>query len=200
MAPRTSQVRRQHEGRAARRRHVVFHRSRSARGGLSRRVGSPAGLPRRRAARDGIRRQGDSRAVLAVASRVSARREPGDRGAAARAGAPRAASRSRSTASRTRIFRTATNSRPRPTSRSRLARGQAYLEHLLGTKIRVFVPPHNALSKRGLRAVERGRAQPARIVPVVPSVDASVGTAHARQLVARARSIAPPPIARRAIA
>lgn len=35
----------------------------------------------------------------------------------------------------------------------RLARGHAYLEGLLGTKIRVFVPPHNALSKRGLRAV-----------------------------------------------
>jgi predicted deacetylase len=36
---------------------------------------------------------------------------------------------------------------------SRLARGQSYLEHLLGAKIRIFVPPHNALSKRGLQAV-----------------------------------------------
>ena len=36
---------------------------------------------------------------------------------------------------------------------SRLARGQAYLEELLDTKIRIFVPPHNALSKRGLQAV-----------------------------------------------
>ena len=36
---------------------------------------------------------------------------------------------------------------------SRLARGQAYLEQLLDTKIRIFVPPHNALSKRGLQAV-----------------------------------------------
>ena len=35
----------------------------------------------------------------------------------------------------------------------RLARGQSYLEHLLSTRIRVFVPPHNALSKRGLAAV-----------------------------------------------
>lgn len=35
----------------------------------------------------------------------------------------------------------------------RLARGQSYLEHLIGTRIRVFVPPHNALSKRGLEAV-----------------------------------------------
>lgn len=35
----------------------------------------------------------------------------------------------------------------------RLARGQSYLEQLIGTKIRIFVPPHNALSKRGLDAV-----------------------------------------------
>lgn len=35
----------------------------------------------------------------------------------------------------------------------RLARGQSYLEHLIGIRIRVFVPPHNALSKRGLEAV-----------------------------------------------
>jgi len=40
-----------------------------------------------------------------------------------------------------------------PDLESRLARGQAYLEHLMGTKVRVFVPPHNALSKRGLRAI-----------------------------------------------
>ena len=40
-----------------------------------------------------------------------------------------------------------------PDIESRLARGQAYLEHSLGTKIRIFVPPHNALSKRGLQAV-----------------------------------------------
>jgi hypothetical protein len=40
-----------------------------------------------------------------------------------------------------------------PDLESRLARGQGYLEELIGTKIRVFVPPHNALSKRGLRAV-----------------------------------------------
>jgi predicted deacetylase len=40
-----------------------------------------------------------------------------------------------------------------PDLESRLARGHAYLEHLIGTKIRVFVPPHNALSKRGLTAI-----------------------------------------------
>ena len=43
-----------HEGRAARRRHVVLHRARAARGGLSRRVGSPAGVPGRGAARGGL--------------------------------------------------------------------------------------------------------------------------------------------------
>jgi len=37
----------------------------------------------------------------------------------------------------------------------RIADGRAYLERLLGTPIRVFVPPHNALSKRGLDAVSR---------------------------------------------
>src|SRR5690348_16301234 len=40
-----------------------------------------------------------------------------------------------------------------PDLESRLVRGQAYLEQLIGTKIRIFVPPHNALSKRGLHAV-----------------------------------------------
>ena len=40
-----------------------------------------------------------------------------------------------------------------PDIESRLARGQAYLEGVLDTRIRVFVPPHNALSKRGLTAV-----------------------------------------------
>jgi hypothetical protein len=40
-----------------------------------------------------------------------------------------------------------------PDLESRLARGQAYLEGVLDTRIRVFVPPHNALSKRGLIAV-----------------------------------------------
>jgi len=37
----------------------------------------------------------------------------------------------------------------------RIAAGRAYLERLLGAPIRVFVPPHNALSKRGLDAVSR---------------------------------------------
>jgi hypothetical protein len=31
--------------------------------------------------------------------------------------------------------------------------GRRYLEDLLGTKVRVFVPPHNAIGRRGLRAV-----------------------------------------------
>ncbi|MFI5178557.1 MAG: DUF2334 domain-containing protein [Vicinamibacterales bacterium] len=37
----------------------------------------------------------------------------------------------------------------------RVVEGRAYLERVLGTRIQVFVPPHNALSKRGLRAVSR---------------------------------------------
>jgi predicted deacetylase len=35
----------------------------------------------------------------------------------------------------------------------RIERGRAYLESLLGCRVTVFVPPHNALSKRGLAAV-----------------------------------------------
>ena len=40
-----------------------------------------------------------------------------------------------------------------PDLRERIARGRSYLESLLGCRISVFVPPHNALSKRGLAAV-----------------------------------------------
>lgn len=40
-----------------------------------------------------------------------------------------------------------------PDLEHRLAQGRAYLEMLLGTHIEIFVPPHNALSKRGLAAV-----------------------------------------------
>jgi hypothetical protein len=39
----------------------------------------------------------------------------------------------------------------------RLARGRGYLEALFGAPIRTFVPPHNALSRRGLLAVGRAR-------------------------------------------
>ena len=66
----------------------------------------------------------------------------------------------------------------------RVADGRAYLERLLGTKIGMFVPPHNALSKRGLAAVSARGPEPARIVPVVPPIDASVGMAHAAELLA----------------
>lgn len=37
----------------------------------------------------------------------------------------------------------------------RLARGRGYLEALFGVRVGTFVPPHNALSRRGLRAVDR---------------------------------------------
>jgi hypothetical protein len=39
----------------------------------------------------------------------------------------------------------------------RLARGRGYLEALLGVDVTTFVPPHNALSRRGLVAVDRAR-------------------------------------------
>jgi hypothetical protein len=37
----------------------------------------------------------------------------------------------------------------------RVADGRKYLEDLIGTPIRVFVPPHNAIGRSGLRAVTR---------------------------------------------
>ena len=40
-----------------------------------------------------------------------------------------------------------------PDPDQRIRRGRSYLEKLLGCRISVFVPPHNALSKRGLAAV-----------------------------------------------
>lgn len=40
-----------------------------------------------------------------------------------------------------------------PDIETRLFEGRAYLEQLLGTPIQLFVPPHNALSKRGLAAI-----------------------------------------------
>ena len=39
----------------------------------------------------------------------------------------------------------------------RVRRGREYLESLLGCRVTVFVPPHNALSKRGLAAVSAAR-------------------------------------------
>ena len=41
-----------------------------------------------------------------------------------------------------------------PDLRGRLRRGRAYLEDLFGRPIRTFVPPHNALSRRGIEALE----------------------------------------------
>ena len=41
-----------------------------------------------------------------------------------------------------------------PALEHRLARARGYLEALFGRPIRTFVPPHNALSRRGLRAVD----------------------------------------------
>jgi len=38
---------------------------------------------------------------------------------------------------------------------SRVTEGRKYLEDLLGTTIRVFVPPHNTIGRQGLRAIAR---------------------------------------------
>lgn len=40
-----------------------------------------------------------------------------------------------------------------PDIERRLGDGRAYLERVLGSRVTLFVPPHNALSKRGLAAV-----------------------------------------------
>jgi predicted deacetylase len=40
-----------------------------------------------------------------------------------------------------------------PDIEERLTKGQSYLERVLETRIKIFVPPHNALSRRGLAAV-----------------------------------------------
>jgi predicted deacetylase len=41
-----------------------------------------------------------------------------------------------------------------PDLEQRQAKGHAYLEGLLDTRIEIFVPPHNALSKRGLSVID----------------------------------------------
>ena len=53
----------------------------------------------------------------------------------------------------------------------RVVHGRAYLEELLGTTIRVFVPPRNGIGREGLRAIARGwlaawrnRRSPTRLV------------------------------------
>jgi predicted deacetylase len=44
-----------------------------------------------------------------------------------------------------------------PDPERRITEGVGYLQDLLGARIDVFVPPHNALSKAGLRAVSRAK-------------------------------------------
>jgi predicted deacetylase len=44
-----------------------------------------------------------------------------------------------------------------PDPERRITKGVTYLQDVLGTRIGVFVPPHNALSKAGLRAVGRAK-------------------------------------------
>ena len=42
-----------------------------------------------------------------------------------------------------------------PDLEQRLAEGRSYLERVLDTRLTMFVPPHNALSKRGFEAISR---------------------------------------------
>jgi len=42
-----------------------------------------------------------------------------------------------------------------PDLERRLAEGRSYLERMFGTRLSLFVPPHNALSKQGFEAVSR---------------------------------------------
>lgn len=42
-----------------------------------------------------------------------------------------------------------------PDLERRLAEGRSYLERVFGTRLTMFVPPHNALSKRGFEAIGR---------------------------------------------
>jgi hypothetical protein len=42
-----------------------------------------------------------------------------------------------------------------PDLERRLAEGRSYLERVLDTRLTMFVPPHNALSKRGFEAISR---------------------------------------------
>ena len=39
----------------------------------------------------------------------------------------------------------------------KVAEGRKYLENVLGTSVRVFVPPHNAIGSNGLRAIAKAR-------------------------------------------
>ncbi len=52
-------------------------------------------------------------------------------------------------------FATGSEFQAAPDPERRMLEGRGYLEHLLGTPVRLFVPPHNALSKRALAALGR---------------------------------------------
>ena len=103
------------------------------------------GRPRRDSARGRLCRQGDSRKVLGRRPRLSARGE-------SRRWSTRCASLVKD--GRVTIaqhgythedYPDGHEFQAAPDLESRLARGQAYLERMLDTRIRVFVPPHNAL-------------------------------------------------------
>ena len=112
----------------------------------------------------------------------------------------RAASRSRCTATRTRTFRTASSFRRRPIPSGACVKAWRICGRRSGADISVFVPPHNALSKRGLAAVgAAGLNILGSFLSFRPSMR-PVGPAHAGELVARAARFARRSAARGAIA
>ena len=170
----------------SRRRHVLLHRPDGARACVSRRLGSRAGLSGDGAVRDRLRARRHSARALALRRGVRARAEPSLLTGFLKSLVATAARRSRFTATRIRTIRTASSfSRrriPNAASRDGL---RVSARHARRAPISIFVPPHNAMSKRGLAAVGGGRAEHPRIVSVVPAVDAAVGLHDAGELAAR---------------
>ena len=180
----------------SRRRHVLLHGAGDARARLPRRLGSRAGVPGDRAVRDRLRARRAFRASTGTrAKRFRSSGTPSWSPFAARRCSRRGASRSRCTATRTRTSRTASSFRRRPIPSAACATGCTYLRETLGAPISVFVPPHNALSKRGLAAVSAaGLNLLGSFLSFRPSMR-PWDRAHARELVAGAPRIARRPAA-----
>ena len=197
---RTCRLTHPHEGRDPRRRHVLLHGAGDARARLSRRLGSRARLPGDRAVRDRLRTRGHSPRALALGRSVSARD---------------AMPRWR------RLLKTARRARPRHDRAARLhapgLSGRLRVSGRAGSRAARRGGPRATsaapLGSRDLgvraaaqRAVEarpgggrRRRAEPARIVPVVPAVDAPVGLADAGATGGASARFRQRPAARKAI-
>ena len=69
-----------------------------------------------------------------------------------------------------------------PDLESRLRRGRTYLEQLFERPIRTFVPPHNALGRRGPGGAGRGGARRAGLVSLLSSKPEALETGNAGEL------------------